>query len=123
MEKSDLVYLKHIIDAIDRISEYLEEKDFDEFKETNLLKAGVIREIEIIGEASKKISENLKEKYKNIPWKRISGMRDKLIHHYFGVDIDAVYKTSTEEIPKLKIDISAILIDLENNNLIRGLKK
>jgi len=109
MKKNNEVYLKHILDAISRIEEYTEGVKYEKFIKNNLIQSATIREIEIIGEAVKRLSEDFKKKYSEIPWKKIAGMRDKLIHDYFGVDIDAVWKTIKRDIPKLKSDIENIL--------------
>jgi uncharacterized protein with HEPN domain len=72
-----------------------------EFKTNEMVQDAIIRNIEIIGEASKKISKDTKQTYYEIPWKEISGMRDKLIHDYLGVDVEVVWKTIKEDIPTL----------------------
>jgi len=87
MKKDDSIFLKHMLDAINLIEEYLGDKDYDEFKNNRMLQDAVIREIEIIGEATKNLSMAFRNKHSNIPWRQIAGMRDKLIHGYFGVDI------------------------------------
>ena len=109
MIKGDVAYLRHILDAISRIEDYTKSIRYKEFLNNNLVQAGVIREIEIIGEASKGLNEDLKNKYKSIPWRKIAGMRDKLIHHYFGVDMDAIWETIEKDIPILKKQIRDIL--------------
>jgi len=76
MKKDDLVYLKHILDAISRIEEYTKNVDYKTFLENNLVQDGVIRQIEIIGEATKRLSGKIREKYPKVPWKDIVGMRD-----------------------------------------------
>lgn len=108
-ERDDTVYLRHILDAVARIEEYLQKIDQKVFSKTSLLQDGVIRQIEVIGEAAKRISYSLRNKYSNIPWKDIAGMRDKLIHDYFGVDIDAVWSTAKKDIPMFKKEIKEIL--------------
>ena len=102
MKKDDAVYLKHILDAIHRIEEYVRKIEYSGFIENYLIQDGVIRQIEIIGEATKRLSNEIREKYTDIPWKDIVGMRNKLIHDYFGVDVDAVWETVKKDIPVLK---------------------
>lgn len=109
MKKDDLVYINHILKAINRIEEYIQNVSHDEFINNNLLQDGIIRQIQIIGEASKKVTGEFKKKNNEIPWRDISGMRDKLIHDYFGVDVDAVWYTATSDIVLLKNMILKII--------------
>lgn len=106
--KRDSIYLEHILDSISRIEEYTDGVSEEEFRNNKLIQDGVVRQIEIIGEASKQLSEEVKEKYPGVPWKDIGGMRDKLIHGYFGVDLEIVWKTIKEDLPELKEQILKI---------------
>jgi uncharacterized protein with HEPN domain len=109
MNKDDTVFLKHILDAIDLIEGYLKDKSYEEFEGNRMLQDAVIREIEIIGEATKNLSVEFRDKYSEIPWRQIAGMRDKLIHGYFGVDLVAVWDTATKDIPPLREKLQEIL--------------
>jgi uncharacterized protein with HEPN domain len=107
--KFDDVYLKHILDAITWIEEYLKNESYESFEKNHLLQDGLIREIEIIGEAARNLSEDIKIINPDIPWKDIIGMRNKLIHNYFGVDIKAVWITAKNDIPELKLSLSKLI--------------
>ena len=113
MVKNNLAYLKHILDSIQRIEDYTLDTDYDEFMESSLIQAATIREIEIIGEATKNLETSFKAKHRAIPWKKMSGMRDKLIHEYFGVDLDAVWDTIKIDIPPLKDKMDEIIKNIE----------
>lgn len=109
MAHVDIVYIRHILDALKRIAEYIEGIDESEFYRNNLLQDGVIRQLEIIGEAAKQISQDTRTENKHIPWKDIAGMRDKLIHEYFGVDVEQVWLTAKQDAPVLRFEIAGIL--------------
>ncbi|HII02440.1 TPA: DUF86 domain-containing protein [Methanosarcinaceae archaeon] len=114
MKKNDLVYLDHILDSIERIEEYTEGMEGPDFLSNKLVQDGTIRQIEIIGEATKNLSKDFREKYPQVPWKDIAGMRDRLIHHYFGVNLKDVWYTVKVDIPVLKEEIMAITDAFEN---------
>lgn len=108
MVKDDLAYIEHILDCIRKIKKYLKDMSLKEFSDNELVQDAIVRNIEIIGEASKNVSADLKKVHCEIPWKEISGMRDKLIHDYLGVDVKVVWRTIKEDIPKLEKLISEI---------------
>ena len=112
MERDDSVYLRHVVDASERISQYLEGVSRIQFETNNLLQDGVIRQLEIMGEAIKRVSKNLRSAYPEVEWQDTAGMRDKLIHDYFGVDIETVWLTAKDDIPVLNRQIRGILKDL-----------
>lgn len=111
MEKS-ILYFRHMLDAITKIETYTNGIDYNNFMQNSLVQDGVIRQIEIIGEASKRIGQTIKDDNTQVPWKDICGMRDKLIHDYFGVDPDALWDTVEKDIPSLKEELKKILIGL-----------
>jgi uncharacterized protein with HEPN domain len=108
MKKDIKVFLEHILESINLIEEYMQNKTKTEFLETKQLQDAVIRRIEIIGEAVKNIPDDIKGKFKDIPWRNIMGMRDILIHQYFGVDLELTWEVINNNIPELKNQISSI---------------
>ncbi len=109
MKREFLDYIEDIIEAIDSIEKFIKDIDCEEFILDDKTASAIIRKLEIIGEAVKKIPKNIKNDYSQIPWKDIAGMRDKLIHDYFGVDLKRVWKTAKKDVPKLKILFKKIL--------------
>ena len=95
-------YVADIVDAIEKIDEFTEDMNFHDFENDYKTVFAVIRALEVIGEAVKNIPNTAKEEYRRIPWGNIAGMRDKLIHEYFGVNIKVVWKTVKEDIPTIK---------------------
>jgi uncharacterized protein with HEPN domain len=98
--RQDLPFLKHILDEINFLLKETRGLSYEEFISNELLKRACSRSIEIIGEAAKNISTELKEKHKNIDWKDIAGMRDKIIHFYFGVNWEIIWSVVKNEIPE-----------------------
>ncbi|MCI0521171.1 MAG: DUF86 domain-containing protein [Chloroflexi bacterium] len=114
MKRDDTVYLNHILDAIARTQVYLQDVNETLFYATPLIQDGVIRQIEIIGEATKRLSEGLRRQYKQVPWDDIAGMRDKLVHDYFGVDTEKVWLTAMDDLPVLKVNVEVILRQIKS---------
>ncbi len=110
--KNDRTYLLHILDAIERIESYIVEGR-EVFMRTPHWQDGVIRQLEVIGEASKHLSAGLRNRHPAIPWRRIAGLRDKLIHDYMGVDLAAVWEIASQHIPELKRSVTRMLADEE----------
>lgn len=106
-------YLQDILDAVNDIESFVDGMTYEEFIKDRKTLNAVVRSIEIIGEASKNIPETLKANCKELPWKQMAGMRDKLIHAYFGVDVETLWKAVKENIPPLKKSIQKMLKDQE----------
>jgi len=109
MKRDDAVYLAHILDAMSQIKDYVEGLDCQGFLESRLVQDGVIRQFEIIGEATKNLSHETCNLAPAVPWKDMAGMRDKLVHQYFGVDISAIWESVRQDIPRVKKDVEMLL--------------
>ena len=104
-----LTYLKDIKMAITSIKQFIEGLDFNQFKNDDKTSSAVIRKFEIIGEATKNIPDNIRKQYPQIPWKDITGMRDKLIHTYSEVDLKLVWTTIHQRLPELNSIIEKLI--------------
>ncbi len=106
-------FIEDIIDAMNNAIKFVEGMSYEEFSQDNKTIFAVIRAIEIIGEAAKNIPDDTKSIYPEIPWKGMAGMRDKVIHGYFGVDIKVVWDTVKNRIPEIKPLFERMLKELE----------
>jgi uncharacterized protein with HEPN domain len=107
--KNDSDYLRHILDAIIQIKEYVGDSSFEQFEQNRLVQDAVIRQLAIIGEAARLVSSSLKETYPEVPWADIVGMRNILIHNYLEVDIREVWQTIQQDLPILQKQVARIL--------------
>lgn len=108
-KRTEKEFLGDIEEAVRRIKEYIKEMSYEEFLADLKTQDAVVRNLEVIGEAVKNIPDEVKEKHSQIPWKKITGARDRLIHHYFGVNYDIVWTIITEELTEVLEPIAEIL--------------
>ena len=104
----DLTRLRHILDAAREAISYVEDIRLEEFEGNRPLQHAIIRCIEIVGEASSRLSRQLREANPEVPWAAMIGMRNRIVHAYHDIDIDVVWKTATEDLPLLLPDVEAI---------------
>jgi uncharacterized protein with HEPN domain len=105
------VYLKDILAAVESIEAFVQGMSFEEFRSDDKTTSAVIRKFEIIGEATKQIPDSIRRQYPDIPWKDMAGMRDRLIHFYFGVDYHLVWAAIKERLPRLKEEMQKVQKD------------
>lgn len=105
----DKLYLEHILLSIQKINRFCEKVTLEQFSENEMLQSAVIRELEVIGEATKNISEKMRRDNPEIPWKLIAGTRDKLIHDYMGVDTFLVFDIYERYLPDLENQVKRLL--------------
>jgi uncharacterized protein with HEPN domain len=108
MSLSSLEYLRHILDETAYLVDRAKGLSKDEFMQDETLKRAFVRSIEVIGEATKKVSAELRHKYSHIDWRAMAGMRDRLIHYYFGIDYDIVWDVVINKVPVLQQEIRQI---------------
>jgi uncharacterized protein with HEPN domain len=107
--KTNEVYLRHILDAIRKVESYTSGIDRDAFETDDMRQDAVIRQIEIIGEASRQLSDDFQEEHDSIPWSDIIGMRNRIAHDYMNVDLDIVWEVIHHDLPTLKSSVQRLL--------------
>jgi uncharacterized protein with HEPN domain len=108
MKRDDMVYLRHILDAIQRIEEYLAGISYDQFLQSTLLQDGVVRQLEIIGEAARNTSTSFRDAHPELAWGKMVGMRNRLTHAYFEVNLSIVWDTVQTDLPPLEQQVEQI---------------
>ncbi|KAF0134848.1 MAG: hypothetical protein FD145_416 [Candidatus Saganbacteria bacterium] len=103
------ILLEDILRSIDAIEDFVRDITLDRFIADDKTSSAVLRKLEVIGEAVKNVPDNIKKKKPNIPWKEMAGMRDKLIHFYFGVDYNLVWQTIKNRLPEIKKELLSII--------------
>jgi uncharacterized protein with HEPN domain len=110
------VYIEDILESLDIVIDYIKDIDEEEFYSSIQLQDAVIRRFEIIGEAAKQVPDSFRNKHSHIPWRKMAGLRDVLIHHYFGVSISRIWKMIKNELAKVKNDISELIDEWDNDD-------
>jgi len=111
MSFEPLEYLRHILAEADYLAEQTASLSKEDFLQNETLRRAFVRSLEIIGEAAKKLPNEFRIQYPKVEWRAMAGMRDRLIHGYFGVDHDLVWEVATEKVPELRREVSRILQD------------
>jgi uncharacterized protein with HEPN domain len=109
MSPSQVEFLRHILDECNYLIKESQDNSFENFVQDERLSRAVCRSLEIIGEASNKIDQSLKDRYPFVTWREMSGIRNRIIHNYFGIDYDIVWDTVVTDIPQLKEWVEMII--------------
>lgn len=117
MKRNITVYIEDILESIKKIEDYTKSLNKEEFHNNTLIQDAVLRRLEIIGEAVKHVPQDFRSKYPEIPWKKVAGMRDILIHQYFGVNLNRTWKVIDEDIADLKKKIRKIRKNIEDEKI------
>ena len=106
-------YLRDILDAVDKVGEFTQGSEFATFAADTKTTFAVVRALEIIGEAAKRIPETPRDQHPEVPWREMAGMRDKLTHEYFGINLEVVWKTIKNDLPALRPLVAQMLSEEE----------
>ncbi|MCD6384659.1 DUF86 domain-containing protein [Candidatus Sumerlaeota bacterium] len=108
-KRSYRMFVEDVLDAMEKIERYIKGLSYETFTKSEMIVDAVIRNLEIIGEASRNLPENVRRKYPDIPWKRIIGLRNIVIHEYFGIDLSIIWEIITRNLPETKPLITEML--------------
>ncbi|MGD9628233.1 MAG: DUF86 domain-containing protein [Pyrinomonadaceae bacterium] len=111
--RHDRLYVYDIMECCDRVADYISGVREEEYQKNLMLQDALVRNIEVVGEAVKNISQQIKDAYPEVAWSQIARMRDKIAHHYFRINLDVVWKTATDDLPALRPHIATIYENLE----------
>lgn len=115
-QRTYLDYILDIQDALHKVAIFIDGMTFDEFVQDDKTAFAVVRAFEVIGEAAKRTPDSVRAQYPSIPWREMAQMRDKLIHHYFGVDLRIIWKTAQEDLPALSPLIDQVVREMQREN-------
>ncbi|MEK6812765.1 MAG: DUF86 domain-containing protein [Nanoarchaeota archaeon] len=115
MKKEPFVFVGHMLEGIRNIQQYVKGVSKEEFMANKEKTDAVIRNLEIVGEAAKNIHPSLTKRYPHISWRRLTGTRDVIIHHYFGIDLESIWKTIQEDLPLLEKQLMELQQDLASS--------
>ncbi len=107
--RRERLYLEDILAAADAIAEFIRDQDYQSFQASRLLRSAVVHQLTVIGEAVGQISSELRERHSGVPWTDIKGFRNIIVHHYFGIDWEEVWRSATRRVPVLRGQIAEIL--------------
>ncbi len=116
MKKKEFIFISHLLDSISKIEDFMQNVTKEKFDNNEEKQSAVIRQIEIMGEAVKNLPLEFKKQNKEIEWTKITGTRDRVIHHYFGVDLNIVWEIIKKDLPDLKKKVQKIKEKLEKSN-------
>jgi uncharacterized protein with HEPN domain len=109
-------YLQDIVDAANKAEHFVKGQDFESFVANDEKVFAVIRALEIIGEAAKQVPDDVRARYPDVPWREMAGLRDVLIHQYFGVQLNRIWTTLHEDLPRVRDSVQRILSDFDHNS-------
>mgnify|MGYP002624423018 CR=1 FL=1 len=109
----DKIRLQHVLDAIETIEDYISSADFEAFSENSMMRDACIRQLQVIGESCKNVHAELREKYPDVPWRQIVGLRNIVIHEYFGVDEKVIWEVIQQDLPVFKQQVADIISGIQ----------